>query len=141
MDKMINYILELDEFISELDEMNTTAAVGGYQTPHAFGTRPKSSYEKFGMKVTTNKKQNTLKEYFAIDETETDLSISKLVHKRVADAYTKVCELESLLEKCIKHKQKMSEGTDSVYYKRTKRKLGKINEKINKIQNNFKSLI
>lgn len=144
----------IQELLSDedLNEINTTSNIDGYQTPHAFsGTdeddhkkKIKSKAEVFDYKSTDNKKNNTIKisegkSLFHLFRDHKDFSPEQKVGVTVREINKLVTEIEKLLTISSRFKSEVNVRNDNLW-KTTNRYLLKIDEKIKRISHKIKEL-
>lgn len=148
-----------DSNVGELAEASTSAGAGGYLTPNAFGHEaPKSVYSSYGMKKVSNPTKNTktLKEsnyktmmsemYSILEEgkyndikNDPNVSPKKKVNYAIAEVYTKLYEIEKIISRNMRLKNKMNVD-NRMYWKSTKEKLSKLSERLNRVSSYLKNL-
>ena len=135
-----------------LDEVNTTANIDGYQTPFAFSDSDEEEHKKnmksraevFDYKSTENKKSNTVKlnegkSLFHVFRDHPDLSPSQKVGVTVREINKLMTEIEKLIRVSSRYKSEKKVNSSSLW-KTTNRYLAKIDEKIKRISHKIKEL-
>jgi hypothetical protein len=142
-----------------LEEINTTGNADGYMTPHAFAgddedthkTNIKDKAEVFDYKSTDNEKKNTVTEFSAANT----LKESKSLYHRYRDADDmkprqkigiSIREINRLLgdvEKLVninsRFKSELNVPSDG-YWKRTKKQLAKVDERLVRISRKIRNM-
>jgi hypothetical protein len=123
----------------DMDEANATGAVGGYETPKAFGEKEdeKENAEQLGykkvkestfMKFSKMMNEISYKDYKK-DET---LSSKQKVNKAISEVNSKLFRIERIINQNLKLKNE--DGVDSTkYWKSTRNNLRKISHKMMRI--------
>lgn len=145
---LIAEVLEEEELV----EMNTTANIQGYQTPHAFdksedeeghAKRIKNNAEVFDYKSTENKKNNTVvsegKSLYHVFRDHPDLTPRQKIGVTMRHINKSLTEVEKFLNVASKFKTENSISSAS-YWKTTNKYLLKLDEKIRKISRQMKEL-
>lgn len=146
-------IEEVLEEEKELTEVNTTANIQGYQTPHAFdksededghAKRIKDNAEVFDYISTTNEKNNTvnLKEgrsLYHLYRDHPDLTPKQKIGVTMRHINKSLTEVEKFLNVASKFKNENNVSSTS-YWKTTSKYLLKLDEKMQKIHRKLKEL-
>jgi len=135
----------------EISEMNVTANVQGYSTPHAFSKKNKSHKDRekkraevFDYKTTENEKSNTVKlnegkSLYHIFRDHPDLLPEQKVGVAVREIRKLVSEIDKLLNVSSRYKSESKVHTSKMW-KTTSKHLLKIDEKIKNISRKIKEL-
>lgn len=146
--KLISEILEEDE----LNEMNTTANIQGYQTPHAFNDADeeqhkkdiKSNAEVFDYTSTENKKNNSVKlnegrSLYHLFRDHPDLTPKQKIGVTMRHINKTLTEVEKYLEVTSRFKSENNVSSQS-YWKTTNKYLSKLDEKLQKISRKIREM-
>ena len=149
---VIKTLLQELEEESKISEVNTTANIDGYQTPHAFSGKDedehaehiKSKAEVFDYKSTENKKGNTIKinegrSLFHLFRDHPDFSPEQKVGVAVREINKLMTEVEKLLKVSARYKAEANVNSSKMW-KTTNRFLLKIDEKIKRISHKIKEM-
>ena len=137
----------------ELSEINTTANIQGYQTPHAFDKgedeeghkkRIKANAEVFDYKTTKNELNNTVKlnegrSLYHLFRDHPDLSPRQKIGVTMRHINNMLSEVEKVLNIGSRFKTENNISSDS-YWKTTNKYLTKLDEKIQKISRKIREL-
>tara|TARA_B100000242_G_scaffold294165_1_gene275211 strand:- start:3903 stop:4376 length:474 start_codon:yes stop_codon:yes gene_type:complete len=143
----------LRELKEELNEMNVTANVDGYQTPYAFSDSEseeehkknmKSRAEVFDYTTSDEEKKNTVslnegKSLFHIFRDHPDFSPEQKVGVTIREINKLLTEVEKLIKVSAKYKTE-SNIHNKKLWKTTNRYLNKLEEKIGKISLKIKEM-
>ena len=147
-------ISEILDEQKNLEEINTTANIDGYQTPYAFSgdednetshkKKIKSKAEVFDYKSTENEKSNTVslnegKSLFHLFRDHPDLSPSQKVGVTIREINKLMTEIEKLINVSTRYKAETQVNSSSLW-KTTNRYLEKLDEKIKRISYKLKEL-
>lgn len=130
--EMIRTLIDEIKNEEEMDEVSTTGAVSGYNTPKAFGKagdekeKAKRMAKSAGYSVVseaTNRYQELRKE---------DATANQKIGKGIREMRAQIQEIEKFVDWYSKIKTE-SELDSSQYWKRTQRHLNVIRERLNKI--------
>ena len=139
---------------SDINEINSTANVDGYQTPYAFSgddddeeshrKKIKSRAEVFDFKSTENKKENTVsisegKSLFHLYRDLTDYSPEQKLGITVREINKLLNEIEKLANISTRFKLEKNVNNEKMW-KTTNRYLMKLDEKIKRISTKIKEL-
>ena len=139
---------------SDINEINTTANIDGYQTPFAFSgddddeeshkKKIKSRAEVFDFKSTDNKKTNTVslsegKSLFHLYRDLSDYTAEQKLGITVREINKLLNEIEKLANVSSRFKLEKNVNNEKMW-KTTNRYLMKLDEKIERISNKIKEL-
>ena len=149
-----NILRELIEEYSDLNEINTTANIDGYQTPYAFSgddddeeshkKKIKSRAEVFDFKSTENKKENTVsisegKSLFHLYRDLDDYTSEQKLGITVREIHKLLNEIDKLATISSRFKLEKNVNNEKMW-KTTNRYLIKLDEKIKRISNKIQEL-
>ncbi len=149
-----NIIQEILEEDSDINEINTTANIDGYQTPFAFSgddddeeshkKKIKSRAEVFDFKSTENKKENTVsisegKSLFHLYRDLNDYTAEQKLGITVREINKLLTEIEKLANISSRFKIEKSVNNEKMW-KTTNRYLTKLDEKIKRISSKIREL-
>lgn len=149
-----NIIQEILEEDSDINEINTTANIDGYQTPFAFSgddddeeshkKKIKSRAEVFDFKSTENKKENTVsisegKSLFHLYRDLDDYTAEQKLGITVREINKLLTEIEKLANISSRFKIEKSVNNEKMW-KTTHRYLTKLDEKIKRISSKIREL-
>lgn len=142
--KMIEDLIK--EVEEDLDEMNTTANVDGYQTPFAFdGGRKKDKKKRDSIakgagysKVTESKKNKPVNRWLELKNDESRTPNQKLA-MGLKELKYQLAEVEKFFNWYNKIKT-MNELSKDTYWKRTNRHIYNVKERLINIANSIKEL-
>ena len=139
---------------SDINEINSTANIDGFQTPHAFSgdeddeeshkKKIKSSSEVFDFKSTENKKTNTVsisevKSLFHLFRDLTDYTPEQKLGITIREINKLLNEIEKLTNVSSRFKVESDVSSEKMW-KTTNRYLMKLDEKIKRISTKIKEL-
>jgi hypothetical protein len=135
-----------------VDEMNTTANADGYQTPHAFDDADEEDHAKnikdkaevFDFKTTKNGGENTVKleegkSLYHMFRDHPDLSSRQKIGVAIREINKMLVEVEKLVKVSSRFKKENEVGSTS-YWKTTNRYLGKLEDKLQRIQDKVREI-
>jgi len=149
-----NIIQEILEDDSDINEINTTANIDGYQTPFAFSgndddeeshkKKIKSRAEVFDFKSTENKKENTVsisegKSLFHLYRDSSDYTSEQKLGITVREINKLLSEIDKLATISSRFKLEKNVNNQKMW-KTTNRYLMKLDEKIKRISTKIKEL-
>jgi hypothetical protein len=146
---------EIELYSSSIDEMSTTAAVPGYQTPYAFGDADDDTYTQAGMELSKMMESKSsfkrmmaemygiksIKEAVSYNEYKKDPNASpqQKVNKGIAEINGMLAEIEHMVQNNVRLKQEMGVNS-SHFWKATGKRFAKINERMTRISNRLREL-
>jgi hypothetical protein len=145
---------EIIEEYSDITEINTTANIDGYQTPHAFSgddddeeshtKKIKSRAEVFDFKSIKNKKENTVsisegKSLFHLYRDSSDYTSEQKLGITVREINKLLSEIDKLATVSSRFKLEKNVNNEKMW-KTTNRYLMKLDEKIKRISTKIKEL-
>tara|TARA_Y100000592_G_C5477051_1_gene322925 strand:- start:615 stop:1121 length:507 start_codon:yes stop_codon:yes gene_type:complete len=159
-DRLVEKILEGEYDISEtekdeeIDEISVTANVAGYQTPYAFSGKTKKDKKKrkktatasTGYELVGEKKishGDVLREIYGLNynkyKKDESLNAKQKVNGAIREVSKRLLQIERIVNRNIKLKTEAGvDGTQ--YWKSTRKNLGKISERMNRISARLRNL-
>ena len=146
MDKlqdMIEQMFNQLEEIEDLDELNTTDSVGGYDTPNAFCKCTNNSEKKCSCNDTHKEATPYMKMMNEVNYREfkrdDSLTTKQKINKEIKNINSSLFELNRIVKRCTKLKNETG-SDETILWKSSKKKLHKIRERLLKISKNIMEL-
>lgn len=141
-----------EEEQNSVEEINTTGNADGYQTPHAFDDDDEEGHAKnikdkaevFDYKSTKNGGENTVKleegkSLYHMFRDHPDLSSRQKIGVTIREINKMLVEVEKLVRVSSRFKKENEVGSTS-YWKTTNRYLGKLEDKLQRIQDKVREI-
>ena len=150
---------ESEQEDDSIEEINTTGNADGYMTPHAFDGNDEDSHknkikdkaEVFDYKSTENEKKNTVTEFSALNTLEEGKSLyhryrdadDMRPRQKIGISIREINRLLSDVEKLVninsRFKSELNVSSDG-YWKRTKKQLSKVDERLIRISRKIRNM-
>lgn len=141
-----------EEEQDSVEEINTTGNIDGYQTPHAFddddeeghAKNIKDTAEVFDYKSAKNGGENTVKleegkSLYHVFRDHPDLSSRQKIGVTIREINKMLIEVEKMVRVSSRFKKENEVGSTS-YWKTTNRYLGKLEDKLQRIQDKVREI-
>lgn len=143
--EMIRTLIDEIKSEEEMDEVSTTGAVSGYNTPKAFGKagdekeKAKRMAKSAGYSVVGEGKKITEASNRYQELRKEDATANQKIGKGIREMRAQIQEIEKFVDWYSKIKTE-SDLDSSQYWKRTQRHLNVIRERLNKISQKIQNL-
>ena len=138
----------------DLDEINTTGGVAGYQTPAAFTggksanqkRRKKTAVDSTGFELVETTYKRMMKHMYNINEAsyrefkkDPNSTPSQKVNRGIAEVNKMLAEIEKIVHNNLRLKTETGVSSSN-FWKSTGARFGKMSERLNRINNKLKDL-